>query len=199
MLTTLYSRYSRCWYLEYTYFLLLLLLPPCSKPLSFWTWFCFIVQSISPKVVKRIILIHKTNHVTSSVQHVPEVSCLTQETFTVIKIPCTKIYVLWLIFIAQLHLLLLLLTYSTTPTLTSKHSLKHTEHASSSDFALADLLTWDVLPPDAWFAPCHHAVSAHVPPYYRALYTTKNNNDNTTSSSIPAYIHSLPYLPCFNF
>ena len=48
---------------------------------------CFIVQSISPTVVKRIILIHKTKHVTSSVRHVPEVSCFTQETFIVIIIP----------------------------------------------------------------------------------------------------------------
>lgn len=195
----LYSRYSRCLYLEYTYFLLLLLLPPCSKPSSFWIWFCFIVQSISPKVVKRITLIHKTNHVTSSVQHVPEVSSLTQETFTVIIIPYKDLCALTHLHRSTSSPTTLLLTYSTTPTLTSKHSLKHTEHASSSDFALADLLTWDVLPPEAWFTPCHHAVSAHVPPYYRALYTTKNNNDNTTSSSIPAYIHSLPYLPCFNF
>ena len=90
-------------------------------------------------------------------------------------------------------------TLSTTTTITCKQSLKHTEHASSSDFALADLFTWDILPPDALFTACHHAVSAHAPPYYRALYTTKNNHDNTTSSSVPAYIHSLPYLPCFNF
>lgn len=52
-----------------------------------WVDLClstFALQSIFPIVVRVIILIHKTDCITSSVQHVPVASCLTQGKFSII-------------------------------------------------------------------------------------------------------------------
>lgn len=186
LMMTLSSRYFKYWYLESKYFPPPLLLPPWSNPSSSWTW----NVTASWWIFLHPVLLYnldKTNHVTSSVQHVPVVSSLTQGIFTVI------ICYIWLLSIISAAPTTLPFIHSPTSTLTSNIFLNSSnmfQHQTSHLlFSLPEIFFPQV--------PTWSTVSLHAGFCWSVILLQGSWHTTTTSPSIPVCIHSLLYPSCF--